>query len=158
MGHLQKSKIIPFSVPEVFSYVSNFRNLPFMLEPYIDVDVLTSPVMRKGADFAFKMTRLGIARKCIFRIDDYRHNEMFSDRQIEGVFARWHHVQRLEVRGNEQTLLTDYVDYTLPMGFLGRLADDLISRFDLAEIMEHRQERIIEALAKKKREDKSLNT
>lgn len=146
MGHLQRSKIIPYSVADVFQYVSDFRNLPNMLQPYIEVEILASPAMRKGADFAFNLSRFGITQQCVFRIDDYKVNEMFSDRQVQGVFSRWYHVQRFEVHNEKQTLLSDYIDYTLPMGILGRLADDLVSRFDLSEILEQRYERILEGL------------
>ncbi len=157
MGHLQHSRIIPFAVDQVFAYVADFNNLPFMLQPYIGVKVLAAPVMRRGADYAFAMTRMGVTRQCVFRIEEFQRNQSFADRQIEGVFARWYHVQKFSPHDRDQTLLMDYIDYTLPYGVLGRLADDLFSRFDLAEIVEARYERIIEGLRVLSRQDPAQN-
>jgi hypothetical protein len=48
---------------------------------------------------------------------------------------------KFEEHGPTQTLVTDIVEYEIPFGILGKLADDFFIRHDLKNILEHRLNR-----------------
>lgn len=47
---------------------------------------------------------------------DYRPGESFCDVQVRGPFARWQHTHRLRPDGDERCILTDEIEYDLPLG------------------------------------------
>ncbi len=51
---------------------------------------------------------------------EYTAGVMFADRQVHGPFRRWEHKHCFLDDGLGGTLLRDEVDFTPPMGFLGR--------------------------------------
>ncbi len=53
---------------------------------------------------------------------DYRRNEQFCDRQIQGPFAHWEHFHRFADDGHGGCVLTDEIHYALPGGGAGALA------------------------------------
>lgn len=57
----------------------------------------------------------------------------FVDRQVpgQGPFAFWEHEHRFEELGPERSRLTDTIQYRVPFGPLGRLADALFVRREL---------------------------
>jgi ligand-binding SRPBCC domain-containing protein len=50
------------------------------------------------------------------------------DRMLKGPFASWLHEHRFEDLGDGTTRLADHVDYHLPLGVLGRVADAILVR------------------------------
>lgn len=86
-------------------------------------------------------------------IDSFVWNQHFSDVQLRGPFAHWHHTHRLtpETRIGKSgdaipgTLLQDEVQYRLPLGVLGDLTLPLIAR-QLRSTFEYRHRRTRELL------------
>jgi ligand-binding SRPBCC domain-containing protein len=68
------------------------------------------------------------------------------DRMLAGPFRSWVHQHRFEDLGDGTTRLTDHVDYHLPFGPLGSLADALLLRRLLGRLFRHRQARTRELL------------
>jgi len=58
----------------------------------------------------------------------------FTDEQIgaEGPFKRWRHTHAFEALDGERTRVIDRLEYELPFGPLGRLADALFGRIVMA--------------------------
>jgi ligand-binding SRPBCC domain-containing protein len=138
MAHLQIARTIPASRFEVFDYLSNPAELPFLLAPAIDVRVLTPEIeIKRGNEAHFNMTRLGLSQNVRFRIEDVLRGSRLHYRQVEGVFTSWTHTMKFEEQEAE-TLVTDIVDYQLPLGLLGHLADDLLLKGDLRRILAQR--------------------
>jgi len=55
----------------------------------------------------------------------------FADRQVEGPFASWNHVHRMESAPEGGTVLTDHLTYEPPFGPAGALADRLLGEAEL---------------------------
>jgi ligand-binding SRPBCC domain-containing protein len=53
---------------------------------------------------------------------------LIVDRMLAGPFPSWVHQHRFEDLGDGTTRLTDHVDYHLPFGVLGALADRVVVR------------------------------
>jgi ligand-binding SRPBCC domain-containing protein len=87
-------------------------------------------------------------------ITEFVWNEHFCDVQLRGPFAQWHHCHSLqaETRANASgdpingTLLSDKVDYALPMGPLGDLANLLFITRQLKATFDYRHRRTEELL------------
>jgi len=84
-------------------------------------------------------------------IEDFHWNERFCDRQIEGPFRYWRHCHRVqewqqETTGEQGTLLIDTVEYELPFGRVGRLANRIAVRRMLTNVFRHRHDRAGELL------------
>lgn len=61
------------------------------------------------------------------------------DRMLAGPFPSWVHQHRFEDLGDGTTRLTDHVDYHLPFGVLGALADRVLVRRLLDRMFRLRQ-------------------
>ncbi len=63
---------------------------------------------------------------------------MFRDVQIKGPFARWEHTHRFEPDGPNACYLEDRVEYTLPLGALGKLVAGRYVRRKLDRLFAYR--------------------
>lgn len=136
MAHLQISQVIPAPRFAVFDYLTDPKNLPFLLDPVIEVQVLTpEAALKRGAEMHFTMTRMGMSQSIRLRVEDILHGSRLTYRQVEGLFAAWTHSTRFDDHGENETLVTDLVDYQLPFGILGFLADDLLIKGDMNKIL-----------------------
>lgn len=71
---------------------------------------------------------------------DYDPPQYFSDRQVSGPFASWFHQHRFIDDGNGQTILRDEVEYTAPMGALGRMFGGAFLKEKLEKMFQYRHE------------------
>lgn len=139
MAHLQISELIEAPRTDVFEYLTAPSQQPFLLQPSIQVEVLTPDGdLKRGDEVHFNMTRLGLSQSIRFRIEDVLPGSRLTYRQSEGVFAAWTHTMKFEEHSENATLVTDLVDYKVPMGILGYLADDLILKGDMARLLKQR--------------------
>lgn len=136
MAHLQISQLIPATRFEVFDYLTNPSELPFLLGPGIQVEVLTPELeLKRGIEAHFHMTRIGLTQSIRFRIEDILRGSRLTYRQVEGIFAAWTHTMKFDEHGEKETLVTDLVDYQVPLGLLGYLADDLLIKGDMKRML-----------------------
>lgn len=139
MGHVQVSRLIPASQGDVYRYITDLSNLPQWLDPSLEVDFPEPPpVLRPMTEFDLRFTRFGQSVISKFRVDELKPREVFSYRQMSGFFKSWVHTQLLSAHDTKTTLMTDVVDFTMPYGLLGALADDLFVSRDLERMLKHR--------------------
>ncbi len=101
------------------------------------------PLLDKGDEFQVELTRFGLAQNFRFLVEECSLQKMVY-RQLDGIFKHWLHRMSIEPHGPEQSLLTDRVDYGLPLGLFGHLANDLFFREDLNRILQDRLDRLAE--------------
>jgi ligand-binding SRPBCC domain-containing protein len=65
----------------------------------------------------------------------------FVDEQRKGPYKLWRHEHRFEQNDNG-ILMTDVVDYSLPLSFLGRLAHPIFVKKKLNDIFEFRYQQV----------------
>ena len=115
--------------------------------------VRTLPSVAAGADTEILISFCPIAwprvrMKSRVRITDFEWNNHFCDEQIKGPFKHFdhRHTTRAEVRkGVQGTLVTDAIEYSLPFGAIGGLANGMI-RHQLETMFAYRQQRLSELL------------
>jgi len=142
MAHFEYSSIIPGPRKEVYNYVSDIDSLPEIMSSDYKIEA-TSPAgkIQKGGEYEIKITRMGISVAWGIVIEDFNEGEFMRDRQSHGPFSLWVHTQKFEDHG-QGTLLTDLIEYDVPFGILGKLADDLFVRHDLKHIFKRRHDNI----------------
>lgn len=85
-------------------------------------------------------------------IAEFRWDEYFCDEQRRGPFKYFRHCHRLrdEVReGVNGTVVSDAVEYELPLGILGDFANGLAVRRQIRSLFAHRQRMLPKLLAQK---------
>lgn len=88
------------------------------------IDGVTSGGMKLGDEVTWEATHFGIRQRLTSKITAYDRPRMFIDEMQRGAFKSWKH-QHLFASTPDGTLMTDYVTYASPLGFLGQLADAL---------------------------------
>jgi ligand-binding SRPBCC domain-containing protein len=158
---------LPYSIDLVFAFFANPDNLPRLMPPWqkarIEKAVLTTPQLQVGSHLEGPVAGLGSRITLSFKpfpyapmrilweaeITEFVWNDHFCDDQLRGPFAYWHHCHSLrsETRTNTSgTLLRDEVEYELPLGKLGGLANHLVTR-QLRSTFAYRHKRTDELLS-----------
>lgn len=148
MAHLQISAIVPGPRQDVFEFMCSPEKVPLLLKDHIEVEMVRgAEVLRRDAEYEFSMTRFGLSQPVRLRVEDVLKGSRLTYRQSEGLFRDWIHTSKFEDHGDQQTLVTDFIDYSVPFGLFGHLADDLFIRRDLKSILESRLQRAQEHFA-----------
>ncbi len=131
--------MIPVPVQEAFTFFENPYNLAKITPPWLRFRVLTEGlVMREGVEIDYTIRWLGLPLKWKTIISEYKPPFFFVDEQAKGPYTPWRH--RHEFHPAEGgTLVTDAIDYVLPLGPAGRLAHSLVVRRQLEHILEYRR-------------------
>ncbi|MES2965584.1 MAG: SRPBCC family protein [Bdellovibrionota bacterium] len=145
MGHLKTSRLIPAPIGEVYRHVVNPEHLPQWLTPAIEVEFPeTLTVLRERSEFSVRFRRFNQTVDAVFRVEEMKPRERVTYRQVSGFFRLWRHTQVLRAHDERTTLLMDLVDFKMPYGIFGTLADDLFASRDLERILKQRLVRIEE--------------
>jgi ligand-binding SRPBCC domain-containing protein len=162
---------VPFPVELAFAFFANPANLPHLMPPQLKMRVedarlqppparplASDPARRfrglaagEGSEILVSFQLLwGLPRlSSMVRITEFGWNSHFRDEQVRGPFAalRHRHGFAAEARdGEEGTLVTDEIEYELPGGVLGRIAEPLVRR-RFERVFAYRQVRLPEVLA-----------
>ncbi|SDS96846.1 Ligand-binding SRPBCC domain-containing protein [Maribacter dokdonensis] len=79
----------------------------------------------------------GISQKLTTKITEFEYPNYFTDEMMKGAFKNFKHKHVFESRQNG-TLMTDYFDYTSPLGFLGKIADSLFLKKYMTNFLKKR--------------------
>jgi ligand-binding SRPBCC domain-containing protein len=175
MSHTFQSKQwLPYPVEVVFAFFSNPDNLPRLMPSWqkarIEEISITPPPpqpvtsSRPSSIAAGAGTKLTISFRPFpyspirvpwdAEISEFLWNDHFCDRQLRGPFAYWHHchhvmsVTRTDCSGSPTTgtLLEDKVDYELPLGIFGNIANSLFVASQLRSAFAYRHARTAQLL------------
>lgn len=151
MMHLRTQMIAPVSVREAFEVFKDPRNLAKITPPWLNFRIVTPEpiVMKKEAVFDYTIRWLGLPMRWRTLITDYEPPFHFVDQQTKGPYVLWRHRHTFHPM-EEGTLVSDDVDYILPLGPLGRIAHSAMVGDQLKKIFRFRQETLNEMLCKGK--------
>jgi len=160
---------LPYPVELVFAFFANPENLPRLMPAWqkarIEEALFTAPPpaplessplpprsiaagagTRMTLSFRpFPLSPIRIPWEA--EISEFVWNDHFCDIQLRGPFAYWHHCHRLRPESRVTspdtttlgTMLLDDVEYELPFGFVGDLAQRIFIRHQLESTFAHRQ-------------------
>lgn len=159
---------LPYPVEQVFAFFANPENLPRLMPAWQktrieEASFAPPPPLPNLPQMPGVAAGAGTRMTISFRpfpyspvrvpwdaeITEFTWFEHFCDVQHRGPFAYWRHCHRLaaETRnGAPGTLLRDVVEYALPLGSLGDLANTLFVARQMRSIFAYRQRRTVELL------------
>lgn len=147
MHRLYRQQQIQASLPQVWRFFSDARNLAQLTPPYMRMRMrITSGEMADeiypGMVITYKVSPVaGIALSWMTEITHAEKERLFVDEQRHGPFSLWHHQHLFrEYAGGVQ--MTDIVHYRLPLSFIGDMVHAAFIRRQLQDIFDFRQRRI----------------
>ncbi len=121
MQYIKQSQI-DASPHVVFGFHERPDALQRLTPPWEKVRVVQSSGSIRPGSRVVLATRLGpFPLRWVAVHTEYDPPRLFADRQESGPFASWYHRHEFQDDGSGGTLMRDVVEYSLPLGPLGRL-------------------------------------
>lgn len=139
---LTKKQLLPISLDIAWDFFSSPVNLKKITPAYMGFEItsdLGDGKMYPGQIITYVVTPvLGIPMSWTTEITHVLDKKYFVDEQRFGPYSFWHHQHWFSiVEGGVE--MTDIVNYGLPLGFLGRIANSLFVKSKLQEIFDYRE-------------------
>lgn len=142
MFTLRKEQFLKTDIKSAWDFFSNPANLSKITPPWLNFKIV-SPVpekMYQGMVVEYRVHPfLNIPIKWITEITHADEPCFFVDEQRFGPYKFWHHKHFFK-ETDSRVHMNDEVHYILPMGFLGKILNDIIVKNRLKEIFEYRFE------------------
>lgn len=138
---LRTQMIAPVSIQEAFAIFEDPRNLAKITPPWLNFQIITPEpiVMKKDAVFDYRFKWVGLPMSWQTIITDYEPPFYFVDFQAKGPYTLWKHSHTFKPSA-EGTIVTDEVEFILPLGILGKIALKAGVSEQLKQIFRFRQE------------------
>ena len=139
LHRLSASQFVARPIDEVFDFFSRPENLGRITPASMGFEFLTDDrAMREGLVIRYRIRPLlGIPLTWTTRITGYEPPFRFTDIQLSGPYRRWEHRHTFEaVPGG--TLVRDEIEYAVPLGAIGDVANAVVVRNELRRIFNHR--------------------
>jgi ligand-binding SRPBCC domain-containing protein len=141
--HIYKAEqFLPIPIEKAWAFFSSPKNLSVITPPSLDFKILSD---LKGEDIYEGMLidyrvkpLLGIPVRWQTEICDVKENYSFTDQQLTGPYKVWKHTHTF-TRHKDGILMTDEIQYKLPLGWLGTVMEKLIVRDKIKSIFEYRK-------------------
>ena len=144
MPLFERSCVIRAPIADVFAFHLDTRNAARISPRTMPVvEVRGSFPLAQGDEVEIVVRLWPSPLRQTWRVEAERIVEptLVVDRMLRGPFPSWVHQHRFEDLGDGTTRLTDHVDYHLPLGLLGSLADALAVRRLMGRMFAFRQAR-----------------
>ena len=142
---LETIQKLPISIIDAWQFLSDPKNLKRITPDYMGFKIVkgAESSMYAGQIIEYVVTPLfGVSTTWVTEITHVKEPEYFVDEQRCGPYALWHHKHFIKPIENGVEMV-DIVDYKIPFGFLGQLAQPLVVSPKLKEIFEYRREALI---------------
>ncbi len=150
---LKFTQNVPISLEEAWDFFSSPKNLAKITPEKMGFHITSKYEISKmypGMLITYKVSPvLGIKLDWCTEITHVKEMEYFIDEQRFGPYAMWHHQHHFKtINGGVE--MTDIIDYALPFGFLGNIANQILVRKEVPKIFEYREKKIEEFFGKMK--------
>lgn len=156
---LHAKQALPISKKEAWEFLSNPRNLKTITPKHMGFDILSGADknMYPGQIIQYTVKPFPmLSTTWVTEITHVRDGDYFVDEQRFGPYALWHHKHFLkEIPGGVE--MEDVVDYKIPFGFLGSLAQTLFIKKQLETIFLFRERKLNEIFGKVDGNSSTLN-
>ena len=137
-AHFVRTTPMPGAVEELFDWHLRPGAFERLAPPWQHTEVVErSGPVADGSTVTLTVPIGPVSVRWISRHREVRRPVGFTDEQLSGPFASWVHRHRMDAAGPGASLLTDAVDYTLPLGALGSVAGASVRR-TLARVFAYR--------------------
>ncbi len=141
---------VPQPIDRIFDFFSNPNNLEILTPDFLHFKIvkISHSKIQEGTVLDYQLKLHGISVKWQSRILDWVPGKRFSDQQVRGPYAFWHHTHEFyESRGG--TVIRDNVVYKLPGGVPGDILAHTYIKKDLEKIFIFRRDQIEKLFAQK---------
>jgi ligand-binding SRPBCC domain-containing protein len=141
---IERSCIIDAPIAEVFAFHLDTRNAARIAPPGQQVvSVEGTFPLRLDSEVRLRVRQLPSpwAQTWLVRVVHLEEPTLLVDEMLRGPFPAWRHEHRFAELPDGRTRLTDHVEYRLPAGALGRVANALVVRRLLLASFRSRQGR-----------------
>ena len=137
---LRCEMLTQLSLARTFEIFERPENLAEITPPWLNFRITTpGPIeMREGAEIAYRIRWLGLPLHWKTLITNYEPPYRFVDEQLEGPYTLWRHLHTFQ-ETPEGVLVGDRVEYIVPFGAAGRLAERAVIGRQLLGIFRFRQ-------------------
>jgi ligand-binding SRPBCC domain-containing protein len=139
---LKREQFVPAPLAKTWAYFSDPNNLRHITPAELNFRVITSDLPDKiypGLFIEYKVSpMLKIPLRWVTEITHVEDQVMFADEQRIGPYRIWSHKHFFRKQG-KGTLMTDRVDYALPLSSFSGWANALIVRPKLKAIFDFRR-------------------
>ena len=142
---------VPITLDKAWDFFSSPKNLAVITPDHLGFQITSTDVREKmypGQIITYTVKPLlGIRMPWMTEITHVQDHEYFVDEQRFGPYALWHHKHYFkEIEGGVEMI--DKVDYKLPLGFLGAIANTLFVKKMLKGIFKYRNQKLEELFGK----------
>ena len=125
----------------VFRFFADPANLERLTPPWLGFRILTpAPLPQgEGAVFDYRLSVRGLSLRWRTLIETWEPGRRFTDLQLIGPYALWHHTHLFLDLPDGGTRIVDRVRYRVGWGFLGRIVTALWVRGDVDRIFQFRK-------------------
>lgn len=147
MRTLTMTTTLPGLPESRFLFFADARNLSRLTPPELGFRILTPPpiAMRTSALIDYRIGLWGLPMRWRSRIASWEPPHSFADEQLEGPYKRWFHTHTFAPDGDGGTIMTDSVEFALPLEPLSLVAYPLVD-WQLRRIFTYRDRALREVL------------
>ncbi len=142
---LQTSQLIKSDLNTVWDFMSSPKNLATITPDYMGFKILNDlhgDTMYAGQIIEYNVSPiLGVKLNWVTEITHVKDKNYFVDEQRFGPYAFWHHKHFL-IETAQGIEMNDLVHYKLPLGILGKLANELFVKKQLKEVFDYRYKKV----------------
>ena len=143
---LETIQNLPISKSHAWDFLSNPKNLKRITPDYMGFKIINGvdDKMYAGQIIQYMVTPvMGIPTKWVTEITHVDDGNYFVDEQRFGPYSLWHHKHFIKAIKNGVEM-KDIIDYKIPLGIIGRIAQPILVAPKLKEIFEYRKNALIE--------------
>ena len=146
--HFEQEQLVRRRRSEVFGFFADAANLERITPASLHFEIRSpQPIaMRSGATIHYQLSLFGLKFRWCTLIESFDPESEFVDVQTKGPYRSWRHTHTFaDAPGG--TLVRDRVEYEIPWGPLGELANRLFVARQLRRIFDFRRTAIETAFA-----------
>lgn len=139
-----KESVIHAAPTRVFAFHERADALKLLTPPWEDSRILEpAQISAIGSRAIIEAKVLGFRMRWVAEHTVYDPPHAFEDIQVKGPFRSWRHRHVVEPH-QDGARLRDEIDYTPPLGFLGRMVAPLLIEPRLRKLFEYRHQVTVE--------------
>lgn len=140
---LTRQQLLKTTPDKTFSFFSNPYHLEDITPPRYKLRVLTPRPLELsvGKTVDYTVNFFGMPIRWTSIISEFTPPHRLTEVQLRGLFAFWDHTYNFAPQGNG-TVLTEIVNYAMPLGILGAMAHRYFIKHQLNYIFDYRYSRL----------------
>ncbi|MFZ1865071.1 MAG: SRPBCC family protein [Polyangiales bacterium] len=134
-----KESVIRASAETVFAFHEAPNAFERLQPPWQETDIVQPPESLEVGTRVILRAKFGpVWQTIVAEHVAYEPGKMFADKMVEGPFPKWVHKHVVTPKDENECILTDDIEYDLPLGVVGRLFGGWFARRNLERLFEFR--------------------